>query len=403
MDKFMNKIHDKVQKHLGDKGGSSGGAGAGGAPPFTHQSNEGGKPVIPQPGQRPAGPGQMPPKIANVNYTDSHKFYHPSGKQHNTLRDLGYTSVLDGKLIWSWGDTLMGTPEQNMICAVDSTSIGSMVEPMASMDTALAPGSDNVRNWIPLNHQEESSGGYGVYSFGGTNIVEVGPNKGIVYYLKMSRPGGQYDCKGAGVATAEIDRHGVPNAKRHHDTLWNPMEPSWGDVGVVLNAKDDHIYAFGHGSTKNDEFSSRTYLCKVHKDKALELHAYEYWDNAERRWRKERIGDGQNGTIACTNEMAIFDWHAMNQSTPFWSNYYNKWMFLHGCGFPNSPIICKTADNLEGPWEDHGDMAKTDPNGNEEGFRYCYTAHPEFDETGKKVLVTWTRNNIIYGVWLEFQ
>ena len=97
--------------------------------------------------------------------------------------------------------------------------------------------------------------------------------------------------------------------------------------------------------------------------------------------------------------MAIFDWYSMNQSAPFWSNYFNKWMLLYGDSWGFSHIRCKTADHLEGPWKDHGEVAKTDPEPGapmEKAFRYCQTGHPWVDETGKKVLVTWTRANWIW-------
>lgn len=397
MSGFMHKMRDQAQKHMGGGGGHHGPT-----PPFPINGQDESRPVIPQPGQQAPGPGQMPPRVAKTDYLDPHVFYHPKGHPHNTMRDLGFTGVLDGKIVWSWGDTLMGTKDHSMICAVDSTSIGSMQAPMSSMDTALA--GNNVRNWIPLNHEEEKGGGYSVYSFGGTNIVEIAPNRGIVYYLKMHRPGGVYKCHGAGVATCEMGPNSVPNAHRHHDTLWTDTEPCWGDVGITYNSQDGHIYAYGHGAAYDGELSSRSYLCKVPADEALNLGAYEYWDNGARQWRRERFGKpGQPGTIECTKEMAIFDWHAMNQSTPFWNNYFNKWMLIHSNGFPVSPVYCKTADQLEGPWQDHGEVATTEPKDGGGGFRYCVCGHPEFDPSGKTILATWTRENIIYGVKIEWQ
>ena len=405
----MQKMQDKVQKHLGnDNQGPPAQGGAqhheGGTPPFPIDRPDDPLPVMPQPGQRAPGPGQMPPRVAKRTYLDRHQFYHPRGHRHNTMRDLGFTGVLDGKIVWCWGDTLMGTENQAAICAVDSTTIGSMRSPMCSMDTALAPGSDNVRNWIPTTDEEEQGGGYTVYSFGGTNIIEVAPNKGIVYYLKMHRPGGVYKCHGAGVATCEMGPGSVPYARRVGNTLWNDFEPGWGDVGCCYNSQDGHIYVFGHGPSTDEDLSSRAYLCKVPAEKATDVGAYLYWLNDTREWTHRRIATGEMGSIKCTKEQAIFDWHAMNQSAPFWNNYFNKWMFIHSTGWPVSPVICKTADRLEGPWEDHDEVATTLPEGHkEDGFRYCVCGHPEFDPTGKTILATWTKNNVIWGVRIEWE
>ena len=324
------------------------------------------------------------------------------------MRDLGFTGVLDGRVVWSWGDTLMGNEDKANICAVDAVSIGSMKSPMCSMDTALQPGSDNVASWIPLTQQEAGNGGYTCYSFGGTNIVEIAPNQGIVYYLKMHRPGGVYKCHGAGVATCSMAPGSVPRAQRPFDTMWNDFEPAWGDVGICLDAQDNHIYVYGHGSSLDPELNSRTYLARVPKDRALDTGAYQYWRNDTREWTTQRLANGQLGSLQCTKEMAIFDWHAMNQSAPFWSNYYNRWMFLHSNGFPVSEVYCKTGERLEGPWDDHGEVATTRPEGQPDikggnGMRYCVCPHPEFDRSGKTVLVTWTRDNVIWGFTIEWE
>ena len=97
----------------------------------------------------------------------------------------------------------------------------------------------------------------------------------------------------------------------------------------------------------------------------------------------------------------------MNQAVPFWNVHFNRWMFIHGSSWPTSDVLCRTAETLEGPWEDHGSLCSTAaagaPNGDEKGFRYCINAHPEYDASGKTVYVTWTRENVIYGVTIEWE
>ena len=114
---------------------------------------------------------------------------------------------------------------------------------------------------------------------------------------------------------------------------------------------------------------------------------------------------GGMGSLKLEPEMAVFATREMHQSTPFWSNYFNKWMFLHNDAWPFGNVKCRTADRLEGPWEFHGDVAEMKPEGHPggKGFRYCAVGHPEFDESGKRVLVTWTIDNQIWGVWIEWQ
>jgi hypothetical protein len=231
----------------------------------------------------------------------------------------------------------------------------------------------------------------------------VQPGAGIVYYLKIHRPGGIQRVIGAGVATCAMQPGDRPTAHRAHDHLWEDFEPAWGDVGICINAQDAHIYAFGHGTSHAPDLTSRTFLCKVPAAHALERAAYRYWDNAARVWTPTRFGDGRPGTVRHVPAMAIFDWHAMNQSAPFWSDWLNCWMFLHSTGWPDSNVLCKTAERLEGPWEEWGEVATTRPEGHGDGMRYAVTAHPEFDGSGRTVLVTWTRNNVIWGVTIEWE
>ncbi|KAI9715294.1 MAG: hypothetical protein M1828_000894 [Chrysothrix sp. TS-e1954] len=396
MKKAFQKLSDRFdQKPMGGGGHSH----------FNMEEATATKAVTPLPGQGQPGPGQMPPKVKNLQYTEPMRFHHPKGHEHKTLRDLGFTGVLDGKIVWTFGDTLMGTHEHNMICATDSTAIGHVSDPMSACDTALYPNSDNVREWIPCNKEEEARGGLSEWAFGGTNIVEIAPNKGLVYYLINHRPGGNGTIKGAGVATCHMGPNNVPEATRAGVQLWNDFEPHWGDVGVAYDPRDDHIYAFGHGPQRDDnELGVRTYLCKAPAHEAMDVDKYSYWNEAQKEWTRQRFTrQGGMGSLKVEMEHAIFGWCAMNQATPFWSNYFNKWMFLHGSCFPDPQVEVRTADKLEGPWEAHGQIASTLPDGKGEGFRYCVCGHPEFDPSGKTVLVTWTRENIIYGVTIEWE
>lgn len=375
----------------------------------SHLQSQGAK--TPHPGNNntnpPPAPGTLPPKLKTHTYHDSPmRFLHPSGHQHAVMRDLGFSSVLGGRIIWTWGDTLMGNQKSCMICAVDSTTIGTLDSKGISLDSAIAPGSRNVANWIDCSPEEEADGGLEKYAFGGTNIVEYPPHSGhgVVYYLKNERPGGISIIRGAGIATVSITDDNIPHSNRCGNTLWSQHEPWYGDVAAVLNPSDNNIYVYGHGPVWDQDLSSRTFLARVPADRATSLDDYEYWLNSTSSWTKQRQGNGESdGTLRLKPEDAVFDWFVMNQATPFWSNYYACWMVIHGSSWPGSDVLCRTAERLEGPWTDHGGLCSTAPRGDEQGFRYCITAHPEYDASGKTVYVTWTRENEIYGVDLEWE
>jgi len=164
-----------------------------------------GRAIWPQPGHVNQAAGQMPPRVANLDYRGKMRFFKPDGSPHNVLRDLGFSGVIDGKVVWCWGDTLMGTQKKSMICANDSTSIGSVKRPMMACDTSMEQG--HVKQWIPATEEEKHQGGIVRYGYGGTNIIEYAPNKGLVYYLKNDRKGQQRLLVrvGSSQATGAID------------------------------------------------------------------------------------------------------------------------------------------------------------------------------------------------------
>lgn len=382
------------------------------APPINYASKPGRKAVYPQPGQREPGPGRLPPKVKSIAHHGKMRFFHPAGHEHIVSRDVGNSGVLDGKVVWGWGDTLMGAGGRGSkanICATDSTSIGDLSNRMNATDTALWDNNTFVANFIPCLPHEEKDGGLVCYAFGGSNVIEYAPNQGLLYFLKIHRPDGKNHIKGAGVAKVYMEGN-VPKCRREMETLWSKEEPCFGDVGIAYDSRDGYVYVFGKGPQQDDEqLVRRTYLCRAPIDRAFDINAYHYWDNGSKAWGPQRrTTHGGFGTAKITYEQAIFPYMAMDRSAPFWSNYFNKWMFLYGNSWGYSDIYVMTADRLEGPWDTHGGMivASTQPEGGEPvagEFRYAVNAHPEWDESGKTVFVTWTKLNEIYGTTIEWE
>jgi hypothetical protein len=390
---------------------------------LTNDNSHGGKPVnhpsipsheakYPQPGHRAPGPGQLPPRVASTHHHGKMRFFHPDGHEHIVSRDVGNSGVLDGKIVWGWGDTLIGAGGRGSkanICATDSTSIGHLSDPMCATDTALWDNNEYIANFIPCLPHEEKDGGLVCYAFGGSNIIEYAPNQGLLFFLKIHRPEGKNNIKGAGVALVSMHDGNVPKCRRDMETMWTKEEPCFGDVGIAYDSRDGHVYAFGKGPQQDDEeLIRRTYLCRAPANQALDVNAYSYWHQDSQSWSPQRLTThGQMGTAKITYDQAIFPYLAMDRSAPFWSNYFNKWIFLYGNSWGYSDVYVMTADKLEGPWDKHGDVvvASTQPEGGDPvagEFRYTINGHPEWDESGKSVFVTWTKLNEIYGttvVW----
>ena len=277
--------------------------------PLTHPDDP--LPIYPQPGLQEPGPGVLPPKVKNATLTDRHRFYHTNGKEHLTSRDAGFTGILDGRIVWGWADTCMGAGPSMQISACDALSIGSMNDPMHSVDVHYHDNDKHIKSVIECTSAEHADGGYAKYAFWPTNIVEVSPNNGVFFYEKLKRP---FVMLSSGIATVSIDKSGRPIVKRPFETLWTAAEPAYGATGIALDKRDNHIYAYGRGANDHKDLACRTYLCKVPADKALDINAYQYWNNQTRQWTRDRFPNGQFGTVQHTKEQAIFDWHCVGMS-----------------------------------------------------------------------------------------
>lgn len=319
--------------------------------PEDEATKSGPKAIYPQPGQREPGPGQLPPKVASATHHGKMRFFHPDGHEHIVSRDVGNSGVLDGKVVWGWGDTLMGAGGRNSkanICATDSTSIGNLSNPMCSTDTALWDNNEFVANFVPCLPHEEADGGLVHYAFGASNVIEYAPNQGLIFFLKIHRPDGKNHIQGAGVARVHMEGRSKPICTRDTETLWTREEPCYGDVGIAYDSRDGYVYAFGKGPQEDDEqLIRRTYLCRAPIEKAVDgdVGSFQYWDQRVRNWTPQRLtSHGMMGTAKLTYEMAIFDYLAVDRSAPFWSNWFNKWMFLYGDSWGYSDVYVMMAD-----------------------------------------------------------
>jgi hypothetical protein len=123
----------------------------------------------------------------------------------------------------------------------------------------------------------------------------------------------------------------------------------------------------------------------VSATQATDTTQYPYWIQSTQRWTSQRLSAGTNGTLAVTSDMVIFPQYAVNQATPFWSNYFNAWMLVHGTGFPTSQVMVMTAPKLEEPCTDSAGLAVTcTPNVTRGSTGYAITGHPEYESRARR-------------------
>ncbi len=346
--------------------------------------------VYPAPGQRAAGGGRLPASASGSEYLGEQKTNIPTGID----RDLGFSGVVNGQSVWTYGDTILDKSINGIKpMAYDSVALGEKTDTskihFKNLGSFGQPG-----NWVPLTPTEKNTGGVSRFAMGGTNVIEYAPGKGLVYYLKNDRQGGVNRLMGAGVAQVEADANGASatrtrpvhsaNTSTDSDTLlWGPSDPWYGDIGITYDPRDKKVYAYGNGPDRG------VYLARVPATQANDVTAYEYWDQSTQSW--------YTGVKKVDRNQAIFSHHhdtpfqhqeIFSQSNAFWSNYYNAWMFLTSGGYPGTRIAVMTAPKLEGPWTALTKVSDACPATN--AVCYAVAPHPEYDESGKTVLVSYT-------------
>ena len=354
--------------------------------PVLHFMDGSPKAVYPTPGQM-TGSGVLPATVENCTYLGNQTTV--SGPIY---RDVGFTGVLNNFVIWVYADTLWKRNplrDNYTFWASSTVAFGRIDNLTAVYDFNITPtGTNRPRQFVPILPDEKGKGTMGAIA---SNVIEIGPNRGLIWYTVNNRTHNGGSIKtGVATITADLEKGVVLN--RTIDHMWEPHalgEPRWGDKGVVHNPQDGYIYLFGGG------FNSASYLARVKAAEALDVNAYTYWDNHTQTWNETRFGDGTNGTANYTTKQAIWGWNANWGSNPFWSNYYNTWMTVYGTSFSSSQVMYRTAPNLWGPWTE-GKMACVSclPDVSCTGMRYAVLAHPEYDITGKTLLVSWSYNNI---------
>jgi len=248
------------------------------------------------------------------------------------------------------------------------------------------------------------------WSEGGTNVVQTGPGVGFVYYQQNNRTTGSTGIQGCGVADVHLAADGTSTTTRTEDWIFSKNELCWGQDGAAYNAADGYLYVY----TAGPNYSS--YIARVLPANAHVASAYSAWNAGTSSWVSgtNRFTSAGLTVPGFPNAVPVDDswamqgvgWGGMSQSVPFWSAYYNVWMWVHGTVWGYSNIFVMTAPNPWGPWTDTGinvDTSGVCPNGDcSAGYRYAHVGHPEYDPSGKTILASWCWVNVIWLVQLTF-
>lgn len=344
-----------------------------------------------------SGSGKLPVRVAKVDTLGE------ISSNKDFPRDVGFSGVVNGHIIWSFADTLRGA---GGFCASNSSALGDYGNPLRIIDKDVR-SNGCPREWLPF-YGKEIPEGVSRWNNWITNVVEYAPNKGLVWYIKRELHTSECnpECpRGAGVATVSADDGGAV-AVRTSETVWNNFEPLFGGRGAAYDARDGYVYVYGASPVT----MSNTYLARALPADVADAGKYQYFDNSTKTWGSNRFTqDGRYGTVAISEKQAIFTGNSFDQTTPFWSNYYNTWMMAYGDKWSRTNIYIMTAPHLEGPWIKSStvniDTCILASCANDGQWHYAVAGHPEYDPSGKTLVVTWStwKDNKIYAKKITFE
>lgn len=318
---------------------------------------------------------------------------------------------MDGNILWTFGDTLVHNADGSYTFdGYNSAALGNTSNyDVMTYEYRYDYGNYGPIDWIPLTANESAQPNT-IWGEGGTNIVQTSPGVGFVYYQQANRSTGSTGIQGCGVADVHMTLNGSYSSTRTEDKIFSQNEMCWGQDGAAYNAADGYLYSYTPGP------NYETYVARVLPANAHNAASYQAYNASSNTWisganRFTTAGLTVPGfpnaiAIDTTWSMIGVGWGGMSQSAPFWSAYYNVWMWVHGDVWGYSNIFILTSPEPYGPWTDAGinvDTSIACPNGDcTSGYRYAHMGHPEYDATGKTLLVSWCWKNLIFLYTFSF-
>lgn len=251
---------------------------------------------------------------------------------HVVGRDGGFSGIVDGKLVWTFGDTFYNP------AATDGTNFRTATAALADprsplvttepLDAAGAPYP--FLGFTPEEQRYNDSTGRPDerYALWPGSIVTGADGKGVSLYIKLKVHPGSLNFETIGTGLARF-RRDTTFAVRDTALLFRTPEPAL-SMAIVVG---DTLYAWGG---KND---GTPYLPVVIARAPLALmdrrSAWTFWD-----------GSGWNADYHAAR--SIMDFIGGDVSISY-NAHLGRWLAVHS-GFFASTIMMRTAPRPEGPW-----------------------------------------------------
>jgi hypothetical protein len=272
------------------------------------------------------GPGG-PPTAAVASVRDLGVVSNPS--LSGVLRDGGPAARVGGKVLWTFGDTLLGfQAEDGLTYRSNSAAYAELTAPTVLSEPTDARGAPH--QLLPFNAEElayNASTGKADDRFAlwPTAVVSIGEN-GLVLYTRLKiRPGTlNYEQVSTGMA---LVRPASTVASRYPEIFVVP-EPQFHHA-AALHAGMLHLYAC---STEG-----RCRVARAPFENATEREAYEFWDGSA--WSPDVARAGEVVPGSTTGFSVVYN------------TYLERFVALISKPFSGA-IVMRTAVEPQGPWSD---------------------------------------------------
>ncbi|MDQ7054168.1 MAG: DUF4185 domain-containing protein [candidate division KSB1 bacterium] len=248
-------------------------------------------------------------------------------------RDGGFTTLVGGKVLWTFGDTFFNiraadgsSYRSNTAALADPAAPLLLSEPVDSNGTPL-PALPFTAEEQAFNDSTGSATDRIALWIGG--LVAENDSTALAFYAKW-HVRGALDYRFLGVGTARFTS-GSTTGTRDTRLLFSENEP----VFVKAFLHEGMVYLYG--SVPGDGLAQRQYLARAPMDSARLRAAYRIWN-------------GNDWDIDVENRAPVFSGASSGVSVAY-NRFLQNFTVVYSPPFSNR-VLMRTAPRPEGPWSD---------------------------------------------------
>lgn len=288
-------------------------------------------------------------------------------------RDGGMSGALGGRVLWTFGDTFLSAPNQVDGSSVLSATAGwsSLGDPLALTQNLSGAEPAQLVPYTPAELAANTADALNGYALWPGTLLDVGEPTGVVSFQQIKRISGSgFESIGVGTVRISID---AITATRTPGLLFAPPEPLF----IPHLVDGEFAYAFSCGKRGFLDFACK--LARAPLGAVETRAAYEFFDGAA--W-----------TADIDRAAYVIDQTSVPPSISY-SPHLGRYLAV-SCKILSSTVLLRTADRIEGPWEEDTEI----PAGAEgvlapphaDQYNYVCVEHPEL-ASGDSIVIGYSR------------